>query len=346
MERIPQAPPTIKPLPHNAERPTWSVMIPAYNCSRYLAETLESVLSQCLPEEDMQIEIIDDHSTDADVSELVQRIGKGRVKYFRQPKNMGSLRNFETCINRALGHRVHILHGDDKVESGFYNEIDMLFQDHPEAGAAFTDFYYMDENGVRNNRLEDALLQKPGILPDWLSYIAQRQRVQPPAMVVKRSVYEQLGSFYAVHYGEDWEMWARIAANYPVAHSPERLASYRSHETNISSTSILTGQNIRDINTVIKIIQTYLPEESRKALTRQARMNFAYYFAKASHVLYHDQGNLKSAFNQAKNLPLLHFDRQIFKSIALLLVKIAINYRRISGRRVTQKCLSRAKSIF
>jgi len=285
----------------------------------------------------MQIEVIDDHSTDADVSELVQRIGKGRVKYFRQPKNLGSLRNFETCINRAFGHRVHILHGDDKVQSGFYKEMEMLFQNFPEAGAAFTDFYYMDENGKRINRTEDQLLQKPGILPDWLTYIAQRQRVQPPAMVVKRSVYEKLGSFYAVHYGEDWEMWARIAANYPVAHSPERLASYRTHENNISSTSILTGQNIRDINTVIRIIQTYLPNESRRTLTKQARMNFAYYFANASHALYHDQGNLKSAINQAKSLPLLHFDRQIFKSIVLLLIKVAINYRRISSRRVVSK---------
>jgi len=31
-------------------------------------------------------------------------------------------------------------------------------------------------------------------------------------MVVKREVYEKLGGFYGVEYGEDWEMWVRIAA--------------------------------------------------------------------------------------------------------------------------------------
>jgi len=77
-------------------------MIPAYNCTGFLTEALEAVLAQALPPEQMQIEVVDDCSTDADVEALVQAIGKGRIGYFRQPENKGSLRNFETCINRAI----------------------------------------------------------------------------------------------------------------------------------------------------------------------------------------------------------------------------------------------------
>src|SRR5277367_1859957 len=108
--RIPGEPPEILPVPDHIKRPLWSVMIPVYNCSQYLTNNILSVLAQDPGAERMQIEVVDDCSTDTDVESLVQEIGKGRVKYFRQHENVGSLRNFETCINRATGRYIHLLH--------------------------------------------------------------------------------------------------------------------------------------------------------------------------------------------------------------------------------------------
>ncbi|RYZ20271.1 MAG: glycosyltransferase family 2 protein, partial [Sphingobacteriales bacterium] len=115
-------------------------MIPAYNCSRYLRQAMESVLSQSPAANEMQIEVVDDASTDADVAALVQEVGRGRIAYFRQPKNVGSLRNFETCINRARGEYIHILHGDDFLSPGFYDTVGELFNQHPGIGSVFTAF--------------------------------------------------------------------------------------------------------------------------------------------------------------------------------------------------------------
>lgn len=293
-ERIPSTPPHIAPVPEHEIRPLWSVMIPAYNCSPFLAQTIRSVLSQDLGPDIMQIEVIDDHSTDADVGAIVEAEGKGRVVYYRKEKNMGSIRNFETCLNRAKGHLVHILHGDDFVMNGFYREIGKLFATYPEIGAAFADFYFVDDTG-RVMYSDSKLLDKPGVLKDWLLYMATKQRIQPPAMVVKRSVYEHLGGFYAVKYGEDWEMWTRIAANYPVAHTPEVLASYRVHNNSITGTSLTSGQNVKDLKKVISIIQTYLPPNKRAKLKREAEKKFSIYFAWLSHKLYHENHDKKGA---------------------------------------------------
>ena len=117
---------TIPPVPES-DRPLWSVMIPVYNCAAYLPETLRSVLQQAPGPDEMQIEVIDDHSTDADVEKLVKEIGRGRIAYCRQPQNVGSVRNFETCLNRSTGHIIHLLHGDDKVRPGFYEKMFSLF---------------------------------------------------------------------------------------------------------------------------------------------------------------------------------------------------------------------------
>src|SRR5690554_6924401 len=136
LDRIPEKPPVIPARDGALGHPTWSVMIPVYNCSLYLPQVLRSVLKQDLGEAMMQIEVVDDASTDSDVQRIVEELGKGRISYFRQAENVGSLRNFETCINRSKGKYIHLLHGDDLVKDGFYKKITQLFARYPEAGAA------------------------------------------------------------------------------------------------------------------------------------------------------------------------------------------------------------------
>src|SRR5260221_1768630 len=131
VERIPQSPPLIKSITDNRNRPLWSVMIPSYNCSNYLKETLQSVLLQAGEPAEMQIMVVDDCSTDANVEDIVEDIGKGRIGFFKQTQNVGSLRNFETCINLSKSKLIHLLHGDDLVKTGFYAEIESLFAKYP-----------------------------------------------------------------------------------------------------------------------------------------------------------------------------------------------------------------------
>jgi glycosyltransferase involved in cell wall biosynthesis len=230
---IVQHPPEIKPLASFIKRPLWSVMIPAYNCSGLLREAIASVLMQDLGEEIMHIEVVDDASTDANIEELVRDVGKGRVNYYRQSQNVGSLKNFETCLNRSTGYFIHLLHGDDKVKQGYYQKMNELFERYPQAGAAFCCYDYINEKGD--------IVWKPvpeqdeeGVLQNWLIRIAEKQRLQYCTISVRREVYEKIGGYYGVTYGEDWEMWVRIAAYYPVAYTPQSLAEYRMHENTIS----------------------------------------------------------------------------------------------------------------
>lgn len=326
IDRTPQNPPSIKPVEVDSERPLWSVMIPSYNCSKYLKATIESVLVQVGDRDDTQITVVDDFSTDDDIEALVTNIGKGRVSLFKQTQNVGSLRNFETCINISKGKLIHILHGDDMVKPGFYQEVEKLFNDFPTIGAAFTGILAIDQNNTVIDEFKKPR-DTPGIVEDLLFKIAQRQFLQTCGVVVKRSVYEELGGFYLVHYGEDWEMWARIASKFQVASSPKNLALYRVHNNNISTRYIATGQNIRDIKTVINTIQHYLPAEKRKELKRIASRNFALYFSGASHGIYRNSKARDIALKQAKHAMLLHLSPRTVKSFIKLYIKTIFNYR-------------------
>lgn len=325
-ERTPTSPPVIPPVLEGAFRPKWSVMIPAYNCIQYLAAAMQTVLDQYPGKEFMEIVVVDDASTDGDVEALVKQVGKGIIGYFKQDQNVGSLRNFETCIKLSKGYYIHLLHGDDQVKPGFYKEIESLFDQYPHIGAAFTRYEYINENG-KNIWDSPQVSNEKGVLKNWLTTIAQKQMIQPPAKVVKRSSYERLGSFYGVHYGEDWEMWVRIAMHYKVAYSPEVLARYRVHEKNISGRSMRSGQNIRDIDTVIKTIRLYLPDNVRNKITAISRRNFAEYYVRLSHKFYHEYNDTLTAVRQAIGSMKLYPNFLTLRLGILLLLKVIFGYK-------------------
>jgi GT2 family glycosyltransferase len=268
-EQAPSARPRIAVLTESTPRPLWSVMIPTYNCATYLRETLASVLAQDPGPEQMQIEVIDDCSTD-NPQAIVEELAPGRVAFHRQPQNVGHIRNFNTCIERSRGHLVHILHGDDTVRDGFYRTMAPPFQEHPEIGAAFCRYISMDGEG----NWETIGSLEPGgrgILDGWLERIALGQRLQTPCMVVRRSVYERLGGFDArLTHCEDWEMWTRIAANFPVWYEPEPLTLYRVHYRSSSSRSRGIGENVVDLRRAIEINRELLAPASADELTARA----------------------------------------------------------------------------
>ena len=250
-------------------------MIPTYNCARYLVHALESVLAQDPGPDEMQIEVIDDASTEDDPEAVVAEVGAGRVVFHRQPVNVGHVRNFETCLLRSRGRLIHLLHGDDAVLPGFYKTMERPFRVRPDLGAAFCRHTYIDQHG---NRLADGRMVqgRDGVLEDWLHKIAVKQQLQTCATIVRREVYETLGGFdrRIQAYGEDWEMWVRIASRYPVWYEPEPLAEYRLHPASLAARSYPTGQNARDMRQAMEIIQTHLAPEHSEPLMRRAR-NFS-----------------------------------------------------------------------
>lgn len=324
--RVPETPPFIATISEKEYNPKWSVMIPVYNCKDYLVQTLLSVLEQDLGPTLMQIEVVDDCSTDADIEKLVREIGKGRITYFRQPVNLGNVRNFETCLNRSRGTLVHLLHGDDYVKPGFYQKMQGLMEENPEAGAGCSDWEYITSNGgsLWNQPMID---HQKGILENWLERIASKQLLQTASVVVRRSTYETLGSFYAVKSTEDWIMWVRIAAHYPVAYLPERLACYRVHSMNVTANSFSSGDNFRDLQKTIALNMQYLPVADRKRVEKACRKNLSFYYSNLAHKQFHDHQSSKTVLRIGRDALKFDFNFLSLTLLAKLYLKILIGYK-------------------
>jgi glycosyltransferase involved in cell wall biosynthesis len=116
-----------------------SVVIPTYNSAAYIRKTLESVLRQTLPAD--EILVMDDGSTDDTVAILNSY--KPRITVLQQ-KNGGVAAARNALCSRAAGDLVAFLDHDDVWHPDYLKTQHRLFVQHPKAVAFFTghDIFY------------------------------------------------------------------------------------------------------------------------------------------------------------------------------------------------------------
>lgn len=260
--------------------PRWSVVIPTYNCADYTEATLTAVLAQDPGPEAMQIVVIDDQSAD-NIEAVVARVGCERVEFRRNVARLGAIANFNACLDAATGELVHLLHGDDLVEPGFYDAMERALAD-PAIGSACCRSTYIDEHGVRGvvTRSEHS---PSGIWTDALEVLAVSNRIRPPAIVARRALYEQVGGFRAdLPHAADWEMWARLAAAAPMWFEDRALALYREHGASDTAARIVSGADVRERVDAIAAIGVLLPKGRRRSRARLALAYSAVFAARAA----------------------------------------------------------------
>ena len=239
--------PRIGSLRDGIPRPFWSVMIPNYENGRFLRRTLESVLCQDLGPQRMQIEVVDGGSRRDDPEKVVVELGQGRVSFHRLPSNKGPAHTFNACIERAHGHWVHILHGDDMVLPGFYEAYAAVIDTYPAARTVLGQAVTIDESDRWIGLYGPTPPVGGGVLERFVEQQATQQLVLFPSVVVSREAYEKVGGFCELFsHVTDWDMWFRLGRLAPVACVPHPRALYRLHGESDTSKQRVSASNIRE----------------------------------------------------------------------------------------------------
>jgi len=266
----PVDPPSDQPGP----RPFWSVMVPTYNGDVLLAETLASVLAQDPGPEVMQIEVVDDASTTGDPERVVRDLAGDRVEFFRQPRNQGAPATFTTCIERARGRWVHILHGDDLVMPGFYDAYRSVIDRH-DCAMVVGPSLRIDGAGATMGRT-NVQPSTDGLLDDPIQTIVMDHAVDFASVVVARWAYERVGGFHTgLVHANDWHMWTRLALLGDVGYVTEPLARYRRHDASDTTRLRASSAHIHDALTTIDLIADQLDDERAATLRVEARQSLS-----------------------------------------------------------------------
>ena len=87
-----------------------SVIMPTYNCGRFIAESIRSVIAQTYT--NWELIIVDDCSTD-DTAERVAGFDDPRISYQRNTRNMGAALTRNKALREAQGRYIAFLDADD-----------------------------------------------------------------------------------------------------------------------------------------------------------------------------------------------------------------------------------------
>ncbi|MHC5745433.1 MAG: glycosyltransferase family 2 protein [Nostoc sp.] len=267
--------PLIPPVSETEDkRPFWSVVIPAYQRPDYLLESLVSVLAQWSGIEEMEILVIDDASTPP-LYQLVNAIGRGIVRYYRNPQNLRQQGTWNAGVTNSRGLWIHLLHDDDYVLPGFYTRLKQGLEGCPDSvGAAFTGYENINETGEITFRQQLYGTDK-GIVSDLLLYVGVANPLNPPAVVIRRTTYERLGGYHPELTSTlDWELYKRIATFYDWWYEPEILVHYRVHSQSMRTELSLSGDRVASIRRSIEISESYLPADLCAGITAQSRKHY------------------------------------------------------------------------
>lgn len=233
-----------RPSPSPEVSPRVSVVIPTYNCDRFLPEAIDSVLRQTLTQ--LEIIVIDDGSTDqtAAILQAYQNRHGDRVRTVSR-SNQGVSASRNHGIRLAQGEWIAFLDADDvffpsKLEAQLH-----IAAQNPQLGMIHSGWQRVDQTG-QVLKLVEPWHQVPRLdLEGWLRY----KPVLPSAMLFRRDWLLKAGGFDSrFSMSEDTELILRLARSGCGADWLRQVTvSYRQHDGNATHKGLLQVSSLATI---------------------------------------------------------------------------------------------------
>ena len=213
--------------------PKVSVVIPAYNCARFLEDAVKSVLAQKY--ENFELIIIDDGSTDETV-EVISRFS-GPVRCIRQ-QNQGRAQARNVGLRNATGVYIAFLDADDIWEPDHLARSVQFLETHPSIGLVHGEVKAIDADGQElvHKSLLRIYRQERKRRGDYFSLLFC-YAIFSSAVVFRRVCLERTGFFDpAFQICEDYEWYLRFSlySQIGLMEKPS-TAKYRLHSGNVVS---------------------------------------------------------------------------------------------------------------
>lgn len=194
----------------------------AYNRENFIAEAIESVLSQSY--HNFELIIVDDCSKDKTV-EIIERfaISDTRVKYFINEKNLGDYPNRNKAASLAKGDFIMYVDSDDSIK---YNAIAYIVESFLKYPTALHSAIYYESDLIDPSVLDSAFAIRN-------HYFKNNSLAGGPgSRVFKKQFFDELGG-YPEKYGPANDMYFNVltTSKAPILMLPYPYLNYRIHDS-------------------------------------------------------------------------------------------------------------------
>lgn len=200
--------------------PVISIVTPNFNMGQFLKETIDSVLSQDYPHVDYVV--MDAASTDNSV-DILRQYGT-RLNWCSE-KDRGQADAVNRGFHATNGEIFAFLNSDDTYLPGALGAVAKHFRNNPVVGMIYGEAYHVQLSG-------EVIARYP-TEPFDLDRFQRQCFICQPAAFMKRDAFRNAGMMNVnMHFALDYELWMRIAKQYPVLKVDDYLATSRMHMDN------------------------------------------------------------------------------------------------------------------
>ncbi len=193
--------------------PDIAVIIPCHNYGRFLAEAIESVLTQSLPP--AQIIVVDDASEDETMRVAASFAGRGVRAIRIEAHDVAAARN-AGALQTSAPYLV-FLDADDKLPHHYLERCREAFDD-PAVAIVYGN---MHEYGERQRVIRTPPFDRASLLRS--NYISSHA-------MIRRQAYDLVGGYRSLHNAhEDWDLYRRILRFRWTAKKADTFVHYRMH---------------------------------------------------------------------------------------------------------------------
>lgn len=207
--------------------PKITVLMPVYNSGVYLAEAVESILSQSF--RDFEFLIIDDGSSDGSV-ENIKSFRDKRVKLLHNGEHLGVSATLNKGLAMAGSEYVARMDADDLSEPDRLMAQLELMEESPEVGVCGS-WVRMFTDGGRGH-----IIRYPLDAETIRAYVLFNNPLAHPAVMMRRPLLQR----YELRYdpecgaGQDYELWSRCLPHIAARNIGRTLLSWRVNQEGVT----------------------------------------------------------------------------------------------------------------
>lgn len=195
-----------------SQRPTYSVLVPAYRTEKFVAKLVQSVIAQTRT--DWELIVVDDASGDGLSERVRPYLADPRIRLIRNERNRGASGCRNIAARAARGRFLSFVDSDDLLSPQYLEKVSATIEQLPNPGIVGCIRCVIGEVDAEPVATAGAKPPEPLVSTDPEDAVLDLLRGphRYTGMTIERFVFEELGGFdEEIWMGEDLEMWVRVA---------------------------------------------------------------------------------------------------------------------------------------